>query len=575
MRKLFSELVEGNDVNRLNIILKLFNLLLDIISGDLGVLNSGTDLDLEDTVGDGLLLPLSLPEETVHLDGKNFFSESIQVCFFTPWFNFPDDQRLGDGGSLLLLRLSLLSLSFHGSGSRTVILLTIVSEWIEFIFSSSGSRGFCSLSVENGGGDDSVTGPLSHNFWAELRDHRVPCESVGVRDRSWRCCLDLFKCCAISSALFLTAEPLMTLELDFKRVVSQVDSKVGNLREHNLSGCSRCSSGLGFGRLLGLLLLGSSRLVSSGLATLSTFTTLLGTLSFTLLLFGLGLEEGVRRLLIVWHEIESAHERTKGLWHINTLFSLVVLEDAAHSASSGAHGSVKHVDIHLVVGVLEGISRLKSTRLVISAVGARDKLSKGIVAWEPSLKIILHGGSIVELTRDNVNDLVGETETLVEFFRGADHAVEFVPRLGGVTVNELLDLLELMDAEDTPNVTTVGASLLTEAGGDTSVSERQVSRLNPLLHVQSRDGLLGSCDQIERLVVIGSLNLVQVFREVRKLASLLHNGFLHEERRLDLSVLGLAQHGHTVADQGLVELHAKTFEVVAAMASDARSTLHL
>lgn len=131
-----------------------------------------------------------------------------------------------------------------------------------------------------------------------------------------------------------------------------------------------------------------------------------------------------------------------------------------------------------------------------------------------------------------------------------------------------------MDAEDTPDVTTMGASLLTEAGGDTSVSERQVGGLNPLLHVHGRDRLLRSCDQIKGLVVIGSLNLVQVFREVGKLASLLHDRLLHEERRLDLGVLGLTQHGHTVADEGLVELHAKTLEVVAAMASDTRSTLH-
>ena len=42
-----------------------------------------------------------------------------------------------------------------------------------------------------------------------------------------------------------------------------------------------------------------------------------------------------------------------------------------------------------------------------------------------------------------------------------------------------------------------------------------------------------------------------------------------------MSVVTLSQLGHTVGDQGLVELHAQAFQVVATMASDARSTLHL
>jgi len=56
---------------------------------------------------------------------------------------------------------------------------------------------------------------------------------------------------------------------------------------------------------------------------------------------------------------------------------------------------------------------------------------------------------------------------------------------------------------------------------------------------------------------------------------LLHDGFLHEEGGLNLSVVTLSQLGHAVGDQGLVELHAQAFQVVATMAGDARSTLHL
>ena len=69
--------------------------------------------------------------------------------------------------------------------------------------------------------------------------------------------------------------------------------------------------------------------------------------------------------------------------------------------------------------------------------------------------------------------------------------------------------------------------------------------------------------------------MVKVLGEVRELASLLHDGFFHEEGGLDLSVVTLSQLGHTVGDEGLVKLHAQAFQVVAAMTSDARSTFHL
>mmetsp|Transcript_330 Transcript_330/g.449 ORF Transcript_330/g.449 Transcript_330/m.449 type:complete len:317 (-) Transcript_330:8-958(-) len=132
-----------------------------------------------------------------------------------------------------------------------------------------------------------------------------------------------------------------------------------------------------------------------------------------------------------------------------------------------------------------------------------------------------------------------------------------------------------MDAEDTPHVATVRASLLAEAGGGTGVLEGQISRLDPLLHVESGDGLLRGGDEVERLVVIGALNLVKVLGEVRQLAGLLHDGLLHEKGRLDLNVLVLTEHAHAEADQSLVELDTEALKIVSTVASDARAALHL
>ena len=72
-----SEFVESDDVDRLHFVFKLLDLFLNKIRRDLIILDCGTDLDLEDSVGDGLLLPLSLPEQTVHFNAKDLLGKYL------------------------------------------------------------------------------------------------------------------------------------------------------------------------------------------------------------------------------------------------------------------------------------------------------------------------------------------------------------------------------------------------------------------------------------------------------------------------------------------------------------------
>ena len=59
---------------------------------------------------------------------------------------------------------------------------------------------------------------------------------------------------------------------------------------------------------------------------------------------------------------------------------------------------------------------LKTARLVVSAVGARDKLAIGTTAREPALDVELLGSGEIEGTGDNVNDLVGQAQGLQKVF---------------------------------------------------------------------------------------------------------------------------------------------------------------
>ena len=111
---------------------------MDEICGDLLILYSGSNLDLENTVGDRLLLPLSLPVKTVHLDGNDLVSKGVQVSVLTPRLDLPDDEGLGDGRGLLLLGFVGISLSLHLGSSGSLSLGIGVEEVVELVFGGGG-----------------------------------------------------------------------------------------------------------------------------------------------------------------------------------------------------------------------------------------------------------------------------------------------------------------------------------------------------------------------------------------------------------------------------------------------------
>ena len=86
-----SKLVESDDIDRLYIVLEFFNFLLHEIRRNLLIFYSCTDDNLVNAISDWLLLPLSLPEETIHLDSKDLLSKGFKISILTPWLDFPDD----------------------------------------------------------------------------------------------------------------------------------------------------------------------------------------------------------------------------------------------------------------------------------------------------------------------------------------------------------------------------------------------------------------------------------------------------------------------------------------------------
>lgn len=276
-----------------------------------------------------------------------------------------------------------------------------------------------------------------------------------------------------------------------------------------------------------------------------------------------------------WQEITAVHVRNQGLGNTDTFGGLVVLENARQSTGSGSQGRVQAVDVLLlaVAHLLDAATDLQVARLVVSAVGARNQLLVGTLEGEPSLQIILLGSSVVQGSRDDRDNAVGETQGLVEVFRVLDHVVKHLPGLLGLSQTELLNLLELVDTEDTPGVATSSSGLLAEAGRVTGVLDGQLllGLLEPFVGVEGGDGLLRGGDQVHVLVVAS--NLVELLVELGKLSSLGHGLLLHEVRGLELPVLALAQERETVVDKSHVKLNTGIGQEVAAVGSDLVTTL--
>lgn len=94
-------------VAALNVVLDLLDLLLELINGDLVILDDEGELDHVDAVADRNLLGRA-PDEAVLLNGTDLLLHSIEVRLVIPGLDLERDDRLGNGLALHLLLLGTL-----------------------------------------------------------------------------------------------------------------------------------------------------------------------------------------------------------------------------------------------------------------------------------------------------------------------------------------------------------------------------------------------------------------------------------------------------------------------------------
>ncbi|GIX65561.1 RNA 3'-terminal phosphate cyclase [Babesia caballi] len=278
-----------------------------------------------------------------------------------------------------------------------------------------------------------------------------------------------------------------------------------------------------------------------------------------------------------WDKLDAPHVRYQRLRHNYAARRLVVLQNAAKRALRCDERAVEHVAVLPLRSVLLEVLGVEVAGLVVGAVGAGDELTVRTHLGEVRLEVVLLGGSVVERAGHDGNDPVGQVERLVKRPRNGDHLLVMLRRVLRAADDELLDLLELVNPEDAPQVPPVGAGLPSEAGRNAGVLERQLLDGVRFVLVERHNGLLagGNEEELFALVVLvldaggwslvlgvvgrGAIgvpkrgNAVKRLLKVRELGTVAHDVLLHEVGRHDRLVAPPTEEVHAVLEQRHVQ----------------------
>src|SRR5215210_8660364 len=126
--------------------------------------------------------------------------------------------------------------------------------------------------------------------------------------------------------------------------------------------------------------------------------------------------------------------------------------------------------------------------LVVGGVRGACDLAEIASARHPGFEVVLAVGGAAEIAGTDVDHAVGQAEALEDALLYPDHLLVHVLRLIRGSEREHLDLGELVDPVETAAGSAVGARLRTEAVGEASEAQREVSLLDYVVCVLACEG---------------------------------------------------------------------------------------
>lgn len=138
MRIVALQLLHGNDIGRLDVVLVLLNLPLELVQRHLLVLHDQVDLHLLDTKPNSHQL-VRTPDEAIHLNGEHGLHQLVHVCLVIPRLHVERDERLRGRLDLALFLLLVLGQSLLALGDNFwVFFLLVGTEEVDFVIVVGG-----------------------------------------------------------------------------------------------------------------------------------------------------------------------------------------------------------------------------------------------------------------------------------------------------------------------------------------------------------------------------------------------------------------------------------------------------
>ena len=171
----------------------------------------------------------------------------------------------------------------------------------------------------------------------------------------------------------------------------------------------------------------------------------------------------------------------------------------------------------------------------------------------------------------DVEDLEGNLQRLEELLLETEESL--VPVLGvlGQAVDEHLDLVEPVDAENAAGVLAVGTGLAAEAGAERGVAAWQGIGVEDFVAVESRQGHLGCADEVE---VVGG-EMIDVLGGLTEETGAGHRLGFHQRRGDHGGESPLDGLGHGQVQQRELQARANAGEHVEPRPGDLRAAFHV
>src|SRR6267143_2147541 len=249
---------------------------------------------------------------------------------------------------------------------------------------------------------------------------------------------------------------------------------------------------------------------------------------------------------------------------------LAVLKDRNEAAGRRHGGRIQRVREEFVTADFAGAD-VEPPLLVVRAVAAADYLSVVSLPREPGLDVVLLCRYGADVPRTDIHDPIRDLKSAVDRLAVRSELLVPRPAVLGSTENELLDLVELMHAEQAFRVDAVPADLPSETRTRAGQRDWQAALLEDLIHEHRAHRVLRRRDEVEVL----AFDLVHDVLEVREVRHAFVRLAAHEERREDGGEALLHHEVHRERQQCLVQPHQISEEEQEAGACDLPGPLEI